>query len=371
MFSNKRKKILIAYGTRPEAIKLAPLIRELRKEELFEVQVVCSGQHNELLRGILEIWELSPDITLQLEPPAALDSITASMMRAMSKVLREVNPDLVVVQGDTSTAFTTAIESHSLKIPVAHVEAGLRSQDIWNPWPEESYRRSIDAVSSFHFAPTNSALVNLRNEGYIKSSVEVGNTVVDALNFVVEQLKNDKRVQDSLKAKIPFSLDLPYIVFTQHRREGFGSGQDKVFEAVRKISENGTRVIFPVHLNPNVRSKSKEYFSACKNVHLMEPLEYLEFIELLRNCHLVISDSGGLQEEVPSFGKCIVITRLTTERPEVIESGHGILVGYDTKKIENAVAQFSNSRAGSLFSKNPFGDGRASERICRYLKEIL
>ncbi len=363
------KTIVVVYGTRPEAIKLAPLIVELRKLNDIRTVVICSGQHKEMLIGILELWSLVPDMTLDSDFQSSRSSAIPSLMILLEKEFLRVKPDLVLVQGDTATAAAAALQAHALHIPVGHIEAGLRSEDLWNPWPEESNRRLIDSTSSLHFAPTNESFNNLVREGNAKSTYLTGNTVVDALQFATKLLDQDQSIRSTLENTLNFNLDDPYILFTQHRREGFGDGQNNVFEAITQLANLGHKVIFPVHLNPAVRAKVSEKLEGNQNVILIEPQRYLPILQLIKNSCLIISDSGGLQEEAPSFNKFILITRLRTERPEVVEAGFGYLVGFDTQTILRRATDLLGKSPTNL--ENPFGDGQASSKISLLVNSFL
>lgn len=363
---------MVVYGTRPEAIKLAPVIVELKKNKWFKTFVVCTGQHKEMLEGIMDIWDLAPDLVLNSHFLTNRSSDISSLMFQLEKVFLGYSPNFVLVQGDTATAVAAALQAHALRIPVGHVEAGLRSEDLWNPWPEEAYRKIVDSISSMHFAPTQISLNNLVQEKHGQTSYLTGNTIVDALQHATSILNSDPSIRTELESTLMFSLDDPYILFTQHRREGFGDGQNQVFEAIRDLSNLGHKIVFPVHMNPSVRSKVAEKLSAVENVVLIDPQEYLPFIELIRNASLIISDSGGLQEEAPSFNKSILITRLRTERPEVVEAGFGHLVGYESDIIVEKALNLINLSPAIL--DNPFGDGFSAARIaCRvesYLSDL-
>lgn len=365
------KKIVVVYGTRPEAIKLAPVIVELKKIENLEVIVLCTGQHKEMLTGIMELWEVFPDYSIEPDFTSGHSSAIPALMLEIEKVLKWTQPDYVVVQGDTATATAGALQAHALHIPVAHIEAGLRSGDLWNPWPEEANRKSIDAISSLHFAPTESSAANLYLENLKDSVFITGNTIVDSLNHVMNKLDSDKEIQDNLQKTLGFPLCDEFLLFTQHRREGFGHGQEQIFEGILELANIGHRIVMPVHLNPQVRRKVEEKFVGVANIKLIEPLSYLPFIELLRKATVVISDSGGLQEEVPSFGKTILITRLTTERPEVLATGHGVLVGFDKRKLVSETLKVLNAAQEKGSIQNPFGDGKASKKIANTLIERL
>ena len=365
------KKIAIIYGTRPEAIKLAPVIVELKKVADLEVVIICTGQHKEMLVEIMELWELIPDYSIEPNFISGHSSAIPALMLEIEKVLKQIRPDYVVVQGDTATSIAGALQAHALHIPVAHVEAGLRSGDLWNPWPEEANRRAIDAISSLHFAPTKSSAENLYAENYTDSVFITGNTIVDALKHVVKKLGNNLAIRKTLQTTLGFELNDPFILFTQHRREGFGHGQEQIFQAILELASMGHRIVMPVHMNPQVRKKVEEKFVGVPNIFLIKPQSYLPFIELLRMATLVISDSGGLQEEVPSLGKTILITRLTTERPEVISSGYGVLVGFDKEMLLGETLKVLQSENSILSAENPFGDGRSSKRIAQVLHQQL
>ena len=322
-----------------------------------------------MLEGILELWNLAPDITLDYDFESGRSSAIPGLMIMLEKEFRSNPPDFVIVQGDTATAAAAAIQAHALHIPVGHIEAGLRSNDLWNPWPEEANRKMIDAVSSLHFAPTKISLHNLVQEQHEKTSFLTGNTIVDALQHAKSILNNTPSIRSNLEALLNFSLQEPFILFTQHRREGFGGGQEQVFDAILRLSELGYKIVFPVHLNPSVRSKVAEKLGGVIGIYLIEPQGYLEFLELTRSSKLIISDSGGLQEEAPSFSKFILITRLRTERPEVVEAGFGHLVGFETETIlSKALELLENDPSGAV---NPFGDGFAALRIVKIVQDYL
>ena len=365
------KNVAIVYGTRPEAIKLAPLIVALKSSTDINTIVICTGQHKEMLEGILEIWEIENDYLIDSNFTTSNSSAIPDLMLGLERVFKQVAPDLVVVQGDTATATAAALQAHAQHIPVAHVEAGLRSGNLWNPWPEESNRRIVDAVATLHFAPTKSAAKNLEQEGFGATTTITGNTVVDALIHASEELNRRPEIQKDLESHLNFSLEEDFILFTQHRREGFGDGQTHVFNAILELARLGHRIVFPVHLNPLVRNKVNMMLLNQPGIFLIPPQSYLSFLALLKNCTLIISDSGGLQEEAPTFGKRILITRLTTERPEVIESGFGRLVGYDSEKIiQQATGEFGPLRKLDLVA-NPFGNGDSSEIIAYAIVDEL
>ena len=364
--------VLVIYGTRPEAIKLSPLIVRLRQALGARLSVAASGQHTALVDGIPELWRLTPNIVLQKVRDVPPTHLLPTLLQDIGELIEHLNPKLIVVQGDTSTALAATLSAFSRAIPVAHVEAGLRSFDNLNPWPEEGYRRSIDGMSSMLFAPTLRAESNLRSEQLPGNIYLTGNTVVDALISIRELIRFDNSVIPELPTYLQAG-DAQFVLFTQHRRESFGDRIEHVLAAVRQIAENGIPVVFPVHPNPEVVKRANNMLGTSRNVTLLPPLNYLHFLRLLSMCRFVISDSGGLQEEVPSFGKRILVTRTATERPEILESGHGILCGYDTDRIVREAAHLM-SALPLTDSANPFGDGHASERItseiCNFLGQI-
>jgi UDP-N-acetylglucosamine 2-epimerase (non-hydrolysing) len=363
--------VAVVYGTRPEAIKLAPVIVELRKIQTIRTIVICSGQHKEMLEGIMELWDLTPDFTLKYDFESGHTSAIPGLMIELEKKFTELAPDLVIVHGDTATATAAALQAHALHIPIGHVEAGLRSGDLWNPWPEEANRKVIDSIASLHFAPTKSSAKNLEKEGNKSSTSITGNTIVDALMHATKKIDDLPGIQTSLEELLGFSLLEKYIVCTQHRREAFGAGQSQVFRGVLDLAQKGHKVVFPVHLNPAVRTKVEEFLSNQENIFLIPPQNYLPFLELIRKCSLIISDSGGLQEEAQTFGKRILITRLTTERPEILQSGLGKLVGYDSEMITKySLRELSNNRVKTVAS-NPFGNGNSAQLIVESVSRFL
>jgi UDP-N-acetylglucosamine 2-epimerase (non-hydrolysing) len=351
----------VIYGTRPEAIKLFPLVVEMKRVGL-DVTLICTGQHEQLLQGIDSIWDLRPGHTVDSTKWRTEQPAPAGLAIELTSRIRDLKLDHLIVQGDTLSAMAGALAGFSLDIPVSHVEAGLRSGNLAHPWPEEGYRRMIDAISTLHLAPTESSLKNLRAEGYGDSSFVTGNTVVDALLDVQKLLAKKPDTFRSLQKLISFDLNSPFILFTQHRQESFGEGIESVLSAILVLAKSGLPVIATVHPNPKASSAIRKALSGHKHVYLIEPLPYLLFVQLLMMSRLVISDSGGLQEECPTFGKQILITRIVTERPEIVECGLGHLVGYDTNYIiDKAMKCFSENFP--LATVNPFGDGSACKKI--------
>ncbi|TFV97239.1 UDP-N-acetylglucosamine 2-epimerase (non-hydrolyzing) [Algoriphagus kandeliae] len=379
-------KILTVFGTRPEAIKMAPLIIEFRKHpDKVKLTVCVTGQHKDMLDQVLNLFEIKPDFDLEImKPKQDLFEIFTASMLGMKKVLAEVNPDLVLVHGDTSSSTAAALSSFFFKIPVGHVEAGLRTYKMYNPWPEELNRQINSRLSSFHFTPTESSKINLLKEGTLPDSIFVtGNTVIDSLQIISEKIDQEiKKNPSSLKyylPKIPWDSIQPWldgsrrmILITAHRRENFGDGFQNVFQALKELSNEYENVdfVFPIHLNPNVRASVEDVFGTKSNeksnLFFTDPLEYLPFIFLLKSCYFVMTDSGGIQEEAPGLGKPVLVFRETTERPEAVEAGTVLLVGTDKTKIKDSAKQLlNNPEFYYKMSKalNPYGDGFASKRI--------
>jgi UDP-N-acetylglucosamine 2-epimerase (non-hydrolysing) len=365
------KKILVVFGTRPEVIKLAPVIAALRAQpSIFEILVCSSGQHREMLVPALGTFEIKPDIDLGvMRIDQTLPDLTAQLVTGLNETIIKTRPDRVVVQGDTTTAFAGALAAYYAKVPVAHIEAGLRSRDQYNPFPEEINRRLISSIADVHFAPTQSAALALTTEGISSTSVHItGNTIVDALLMLKARLDTP----EGFGLVSPFIRQLDadtrrLILVTCHRRENFGENLAAICRALKRIALAHTdhHIIFPVHLNPNARSQVMPVLGAIPNIMLLEPVSYPEIIYMLSRAALVLSDSGGLQEEAPSFGVPVLVLRKTTERPEAITAGIAELVGADEQLIVDRTAAWLSQSAARdrLQVANPFGDGRASQRI--------
>jgi len=370
------KKIMLVFGTRPEAIKMAPVVRELIEAKHWEVKVCVTAQHRQMLDQVLSLFEIVPDFDLNLMKPGQdLTDVTCNVLTGMRDVFKQWMPDLVLVHGDTATAMAAALAAYYAKIPVGHVEAGLRTNDIYSPWPEEMNRRMVGRVAAYHFAPTEMARDNLLAEGCAPDTIFVtGNTVIDALLKVVERLQADAELNQQLAARFPFlEANKRLILVTGHRRENFGGGFESICKALRKIAERGdVQVVYPVHLNPNVQEPVNRILSGCDNIHLIEPQDYLPFVYLMSRAYLLLTDSGGIQEEAPSLGKPVLVMRDTTERPEAVAAGTVELVGTDearifgmtTKLLDDAQEYQRMSRA-----HNPYGDGQAAQRINTILQE--
>lgn len=369
------KKILIVFGTRPEAIKMAPLIIALRSDNRFKIKVCVTAQHREMLDQVLELFEIKPDYDLNImKHGQSLNELTSSILVDIDAVIEDCKPDLVLVHGDTSTTFAAALAAYFKKIEVGHIEAGLRTGDIYSPWPEEANRKLTSAISNYHFAPTKNSRKNLLNEGINKNKIFItGNTVIDALFLVKEKLLNDKKLHKSLENKFNFiNPQKKLILVTGHRRESFGSGFERICEALRQIAllHPECQIIYPVHLNPNVQAPVKKHLSGFNNIFLIEPQQYLPFCYLMEKSYIILTDSGGIQEEAPSLGKPVLVIRETTERPEAVEAGTVKLTGTDVQVIIEQVDELlSNSKQYQKMSKahNPYGDGFACQRIINFL----
>jgi UDP-N-acetylglucosamine 2-epimerase (non-hydrolysing) len=376
---SKFNKILVVFGTRPEAIKMAPIVAELKNT--MQVRVCVTAQHREMLDQVLELFEILPEYDLNIMKPGQdLFDVTSNVLLGIKKILYKEQPDLVLVHGDTSTAMTASLGAFYFNIPVGHVEAGLRTHDISTPFPEELNRQIIARIARFHFAPTETAKNNLINEQIPKKNIYVtGNSVIDALLSVIDKAKSVEYT-DKLLSKLSFinkeSQDLPRIVLvTGHRRENFGFGFEEICQALKEIAIQNPdiQIVFPVHLNPNVTQPVNRILSNIDNIHLIEPLDYLTFVKLLNDSYLILTDSGGIQEEAPSLGKPVIVMRETTERTEAVISGTVRLVGSDKRKIIQAVNDLLTDKlAYDKMSKmdNPYGDGRTSKRILRILNEV-
>jgi len=374
------KKILFIFGTRPEAIKVAPVINKLRKENHnWEVSVCVTAQHREMLDQVLNIFNIKSDYDLNImKQNQDLYDITSNILINIKGVLDDFQPDLVLVHGDTTTTFVSSLAAFYKKIEVGHIEAGLRTGNIYYPFPEEANRKLTTSLAKYHFAPTITAKENLLNEGIKKENIIVtGNTGIDALFLALDKIKKDKNLEKKIINKFSSSsplLNSQFILITAHRRESFGKGFINICEAIKELAIKYPKInfIYPVHLNPNVKRPVKEILSNIENIFLIEPLEYLEFVYLMSKSYLILTDSGGIQEEAPSLAKPVLVMRDTTERPEALEAGTVKLVGTDKDKIVNEVSRLiENKSEYDKMSKaiNPYGDGKASKRIVKFLKE--
>lgn len=375
-----KRKILTVFGTRPEAIKMAPVVKELAGyPEIFESKVCVTAQHRTMLDQVLNLFKIKPDYDLNIMKPGQnLTDITCNVLQGIDGVLRDFKPDLVLVHGDTTTSMATSLSAYYQQIAVGHVEAGLRTGNIYSPWPEEMNRRLTGAITTYHFAPTERSRDNLLGEGVSGEKITVtGNTVVDALLGVVQLLRNDIALQQQMKTRFSF-LDAGkrLILVTGHRRENFGEGFEQMCDALKTLVEKhpDVEIVYPVHLNPNVQEPVNRILGNISSIHLIEPLEYLPFVYLMDRSYIIVTDSGGVQEEAPSLGKPVLVMRDTTERPEAVTAGTIKLVGVNTETIVNEVNTLLNETAAfDAMSRahNPYGDGHASERIVSYLKKVF
>jgi UDP-N-acetylglucosamine 2-epimerase (non-hydrolysing) len=368
-----RKRILTIFGTRPEAIKLFPLVHALDADERFCSRVCVSAQHRAMLDQVLAVTGLAPDHDLDLmRPDQSLDALTAALLTALGRVMDAERPDWVVVQGDTATAMTGAIAAYYRKIPVAHVEAGLRSGNIHHPWPEEVNRKIIGTIAALHCAPTETAAEALRRENVLLATIHVtGNTVIDALHWITARIAAEPGLAGGLAEVERRFAGKRIVGVTSHRRENFGDGMEAIAEAIRRLAaRDDVAMIFPVHLNPNVRSVMTERLAGLDNVALIEPLDYPHFARLLDISTLMLTDSGGVQEEAPALGKPVLVMRETTERPEGVEAGTARLVGTDAGRIVAEAERLLDDEAAYATmarAHNPFGDGRSAARIAELL----
>jgi UDP-N-acetylglucosamine 2-epimerase (non-hydrolysing) len=388
-------KILIVFGTRPEAIKMAPLVKKMQEQSgIFQTIICVTGQHREMLDQVLNIFEIIPDYDLNIMKPGQdLYDVTARVLTGMRDVLKKVQPDMVIVHGDTTTSTATALAAFYLQIPVGHVEAGLRTFNIYSPWPEEMNRQITGRIATFHFAPTSLSRENLIREGIEKSKIKVtGNTVIDALQLVIDKIQHtsgieleihNQLIQAGLGKEVfqKWNLNRRLVLITGHRRENFGDGFLSICHAIKELALNypDTDFVYPVHLNPNVKKPVYEILGnsmnkTSNNVHLIPPLDYLPFVYLMSKSYLVLTDSGGIQEEAPGLGKPVLVMRNTTERPEAVEAGTVLLVGTDKTKIITEVARLLDNQVHykkMSQAANPYGDGKASERIIKFINYNL
>lgn len=372
------KTVLIVFGTRPEAIKMAPVVSALQRSSLLNVKVCVTAQHREMLDQVLRLFNIQPDYDLNLMRAGQdLFDITARVILEMRPVLADCRPDIVLVHGDTTTAMAAGLAAFYARIPVGHVEAGLRTNDIYSPWPEEMNRRMVGRLAEVHFSPTVISRDSLLAEGVALESIHVtGNTVIDALFDVVARLENDRELIASLEQKFSFiDPSKRLILVTGHRRENFGGGFENICRALGKLAERKDIVIvYPVHLNPNVKEPVHRLLGAADNVQLIDPLEYVPFTFLMKRAYLVLTDSGGIQEEAPSLGKPVLVMRDNTERPEAVTAGTVKLVGTSFERIvESACILLDDSAAYAEMAAahNPYGDGLASSRIREVLEARL
>jgi len=388
---NSLKKIMMVFGTRPEAIKMVPLIKELQKyPNLFEVVICVTGQHKEMLNQVLTLFEVEPDYNLNImQQEQDLYDITSKILLGMRSVLQQVKPDIVLVHGDTATSVAAALSAFYRQIPVGHVEAGLRTYNMYSPWPEEMNRQITGRIAALHFAPTTLSKQNLMREGIDEARIAVtGNTVVDALYMVVNKIKNNPQIENNLSnalkaagydtERLSGETNRRLVLITGHRRENFGAGFENICNAIKHLCTKYSDVdfVYPMHLNPNVRKPIQSIFENAhlKNVFFIEPLEYFSFVFLMEKSYLVLTDSGGIQEEAPGLGKPVLVMRDTTERPEALEAGTVKLVGTSYNKIVSEVSLLldnANHYKQMSNAVNPYGDGKACERIVNLLSSRI
>lgn len=364
-------KVLSVFGTRPEAIKMAPLALALQADSRFESRICVTGQHREMLDQVLALFKLNPDFDLGIMRPGQdLTDVTVAILAGLKSVFLNYKPDVVLVHGDTSTTLAASLAAYYQKIPVAHVEAGLRTGNIYLPWPEEGNRKLVTALASMHFSPTDAARQNLLSEGVSCANIVVtGNTVIDGLLKVVAALSNDSSLKQQLNKQFSF-LDSQrrMILVTGHRRESFGRGFENICQALYEVADifPDVDIVYPVHLNPNVREPVNRLLAGIDNIHLIEPLDYLPFVYLMSRSYLILTDSGGIQEEAPSLGKPVLVMRDVTERPEAVAAGTVRLVGADTSAIVSNLRALLTDQAAyqsMAYAHNPYGDGEACARI--------
>lgn len=369
------RKILVVFGTRPEAIKMAPVVRALQSSRKLEVKVCVTAQHRQMLDQVLELFGIVPDFDLDLMRPGQdLTDITSNVLLGMRGVFKSWRPDWVLVHGDTSTTLATSLAAYYEKISVGHVEAGLRTGNIYSPWPEEMNRRVSGAVAALHFAPTETARSNLLREGVGTEAIHVtGNTVIDALQGVAEKLRKDDCLQADMRESFPFLADgKRMILVTGHRRENFGTGFENICHALAQLAARlDVQIVYPVHLNPNVQEPVRRILDGKPNIYLIEPQDYLPFVYLMSRAEIILTDSGGIQEEAPSLGKPVLVMRDTTERPEAVAAGTVKLVGTDQAIIVREVARLlDDDTEYQCMSRahNPYGDGLAAQKILNVLE---
>lgn len=370
-----KRKIMFIFGTRPEAIKIAPIYHKFMEyQDIFEVKLCFSGQHKEMVSEIIEFFDLRCDFNLKImKRNQSLENLTANLMLKISSILETEKPDLVLVQGDTTTAFVGALAAFYKKVKVAHIEAGLRTYDKYSPFPEELNRELISRIADLHFAPTQKSKENLVKEGIDRKKIfVVGNSVIDALFYTLKKIEKEK----ILNCPYQVSEKRKFILITSHRRENIGEALLNICSAIKELAEKYKDIdfVFPVHLNPNIRNTVKRLLNKIKNVYLLKPLNYTQFVYLMSKCYLILTDSGGIQEEAPSLYKPVLVLRDKTERIEGLEAGSSILVGTNKDNIVKNVSFFiENPQEYKKFAKihNPYGDGKTAERIVRIIRDVL
>jgi len=374
------KKVLIVFGTRPEAIKMAPLVKEFEKHsDFFDMKVCVTAQHREMLDQVLALFDITPHFDLNIMKSGQdLSDITSRILLGLKDVLNEFKPDLILVHGDTTTTFSTALAAFYQQIPIGHVEAGLRTGNIYSPWPEEANRLLTTQITKYHFAPTETNKAYLIKEHVPEQAIVVtGNTVIDTLFLVLDKIKNDKKLKTVLEntvAQKGYQIsDRKFVLVTGHRRENFGDGFLNICAALKEIAlqKPDVDIVYPVHLNPNVQKPVRELLSDIDNIYLIEPLDYMPFVNMLSQCTLILTDSGGIQEEAPSLGKPVLVMRDTTERPEAVEAGTVVLVGTQKENIIQSALRLLNDELfykKMSYAHNPYGDGNACAKIINFIR---
>jgi len=370
------KKVIAIFGTRPEAIKMAPVVKELQKSPHVDLRVCVTAQHRGILDQVLSLFAIKPDYDLNLmQPDQTLDQLTARLLTGVGQVLDREKPDIALVHGDTSTTLASSLAAFYRKLPVGHVEAGLRSGSLLAPWPEEMNRRVATLATRLHFAPTSRARQNLLNEGIEASHIHLtGNTVIDALIATVQRLKTSPEKRAALDRQFGFLYrGVPLVLVTGHRRENFGAGFESICRAMSDlVSQNNVQLVYPVHPNPNVRGPVERLLGSHSRIHLIDPLDYEPFVYLMERSYIIITDSGGVQEEAPSLGKPVLVMRDTTERPEAVDAGTVILVGTSQERIVGEANRLLNDTSHYIRmaqAMNPYGDGLAAKRIRAVIEE--
>ena len=366
-------KVLFVFGTRPEGIKMAPIIKEIQKKNKFECYTCVTGQHREMLDQVLEIFDIEPDYDLNIfKKGQSLTDVTTKTLKGLEEILDELKPDILLVQGDTTTVFAAALAAFYKKIKIGHVEAGLRSGNLYSPYPEEANRKLTGVISNYHFAPTESNRQNLIREGYDEKNIFItGNTVIDALKYSVRE---DFVFDDEILNDIDYNRDV--VLLTAHRRENWGKPMEDIFKAIRRVvlEKENLEIVFPRHLNPIVREAAEKYFADLDRVHLIEPLSYLPFSNLMARVKFVVTDSGGVQEEAPALGKPVLVLRNETERMEGVEAKTAKLVGTKEQDVyESIVALLEDKDLYDEMARavNPYGDGHAAEKIVDVLEGMI
>lgn len=370
-------KLLVVFGTRPEAIKMCPLVHKLRCDKRFDVKVCVTGQHREMLDQVLSLFELTPDFDLNIMKQGQdLTDVTVSVLTGLRDLFSSYRPDRIMVHGDTTTTMAASLAAYYEQINVAHVEAGLRTGDMYSPWPEEMNRKLTGAIADMHYAPTETSKRNLLAEGVAENNVCVtGNTVIDALLHVVGEIKETSSLKSELEEKFSYlDSSKKLLLVTGHRRENFGEGFENLCKALSELAKrDDIQILYPVHLNPNVQAPVNKYLGQVENIFLIEPQDYLPFVYLMDRSYIILSDSGGIQEEAPSLGKPVLVTRNTTERPEAVEAGTVKLVGTDPDLIVSECNKLLDNKDyynEVSFAHNPYGDGLSCERILNSLQAL-